>query len=877
MFSVFIFGVHGQVTIGEGEPPEKYATLQIKDKIIDRNGNLDAATAEKGGLLLPRVILKKKNELIPFITEQEANEGSQEYVNAKLLHTGLVVYNIEEVPGEELCVGINIWDGAQWNCIGTLINTAAEGAIKDCDKIYFSGDYTNGTQLNASNFMSITLSVTKAGNYSITAIPDPDNGYYFSLSGSFEAPGDYTIMLPGKGAPINFTPSGGNGDPIKINFNGKILTDCNDVYLRIANSEKVPLYEMDCGTATIQGTYILGKEMVPATVTGGNYLEVTLNVDAIAQGAEYHIYTEEVDGIRFDGKGILTAAATQVVKIPAYGIPTGEGVKNFTVTANTVKANKTCAVTVTFERAIATIKDCNLLHFTGTYKDSHPLDNTNTMNIILSVTKPGDYTIKATPDPENGYLFQQSGTFPATGDYTLAVPGEGVPISPSTGSGNKINVIFNGQAMNNCGDIYLKVESSVNNPAFEIACANVSVKGNYKTGSPLVSGTHYLEMTLNVDAGSNGAEYTIETNQIDGFYFKGSGTLGSTATQTVQIPGVGEPTSGGDKSFTISTNSTKTTATCPVTVKVVTSKLKILSIGWENVGYSFAPTRAWIGLFPETEHNRAWELITEPTNFGTLPTSIVNYEGLNDSDENSTFFWHKEMPSITDLDRYLIDKNSGKYVDIVLIGYPEFIETPQERDRFSRYLKNGGTLVLACQAHNFTRDFIKELTGNNYINGEGIGKGGSIYQFKDFDDEVMSGPFGSVKNKYWGDDAGPTTAALKNLPADQFIIYSDGTDYSPSPPLYKSDLATIARHKTYNFIWIGDSGFHASYYNMMNDGSGILGKSTIVSPCWIDPTTHRPVDKPNYGHWGKKTVSNSTFIANVIAWAIKAAQSEKSK
>lgn len=56
--------IYSQVTIGAGEPAEKYATLQIRDKTSQSLNDLGGVTSEKGGLLLPRVELKKKDQLL---------------------------------------------------------------------------------------------------------------------------------------------------------------------------------------------------------------------------------------------------------------------------------------------------------------------------------------------------------------------------------------------------------------------------------------------------------------------------------------------------------------------------------------------------------------------------------------------------------------------------------------------------------------------------------------------------------------------------------------------------------------------------------------------------------------------------------------------
>ncbi len=104
---------YSQVTIGLGESPEKYATLQVKDKAREVSASLDGATADKGGILLPRVELQKRYQLLPFVAQDIVDANDQDYQDAKLVHTGLIVYNLTENDDEELCLGLNQWDGGK--------------------------------------------------------------------------------------------------------------------------------------------------------------------------------------------------------------------------------------------------------------------------------------------------------------------------------------------------------------------------------------------------------------------------------------------------------------------------------------------------------------------------------------------------------------------------------------------------------------------------------------------------------------------------------------------------------------------------------------------------------------------------------------------
>lgn len=351
--------ISAQVSIGMNEESEKYATLQIKDKAIDRTGALDAATAEKGGLLLPRVELQKKKELFPFITQTEIDADVAAYAKLKTLHTGLIVYNLIENDTEELCLGMNQWDGEQWQCFQEKIGNAI-ATVTDCNTIGFFGIYKDKESLNASNYMTVKLNVTKAGAYTITARagyssdPSKDNGYYFTTTGVFMTVGTYELTIPGAGTPLLFTPDGELGDHMTITFNDKPLVDGSNnscpKRIIVENSAIKPAYKLDCRTVQVVGFGILDQEVMPSTASSGQkaYIQVTLDVEATAEGATYEIKTNEVAGMSFYAKGKLTSASRQTITLEPVGgsIPNATGEQSFVISTNSITSASTCNATV---------------------------------------------------------------------------------------------------------------------------------------------------------------------------------------------------------------------------------------------------------------------------------------------------------------------------------------------------------------------------------------------------------------------------------------------------------------------------------------------------------------------------------------------------
>ncbi len=368
------FPAYSQVTIGQNETPEKYATLQIKDKVIDRTGDLDAATADKGGLLLPRVELKMKKELLPFVTqaEVEADPQSQDYLDSKELHTGLIVYNLTENDEEDLCFGVNQWDGEQWNCLqNKLGNAIAE--LGNCDSLRFMGVYQNDVMLDGSNYMLIPLHVKKTGAYTVTAIVKDaetntnDNGYFFNVTGVFMSTGYYYIKIDGAGTPIEFTPSQNLGDYVTVTFNNEELSGATagcQKRIFVEDSSVKPLYKMDCWTVRTHGFGILDKELLPSRALGQTtYITVDVEVEPAAVGAFYEIETNKVAGMSFYAKGNFTASGRQTITLePVEGsIPNATDYHEFIISTNSISTNATCKATVLVaytKKKLLTLSDC---------------------------------------------------------------------------------------------------------------------------------------------------------------------------------------------------------------------------------------------------------------------------------------------------------------------------------------------------------------------------------------------------------------------------------------------------------------------------------------------------------------------------------------
>ena len=352
-----------QVTIGTGEPPVSGALLQLKEieNVTDSTKNAYR------GFGLPRVVLSDKNALYPMFLSNpnDPDSGPNSVYSANKIsldksHTGLIVYNLMEHVGKDLCKGINQWDGKEWNCLEVKKGQSVF-TIADCTndiKIY--GEYSNGTALTSGNFLIIKVTVTKVGSYSITATatdPVNDNNYFFIASGEFLSTGKYSLVILGMG-----TPKKDQTDEFTVSLNG-IPQNGGDpactFNITVTDSSIRPNYTLRCNTTNAHGVLKLNTELDPT-----NYIEVYLDVPVTSYGATYDIKTDIVDGVYYKASGILSSLMeTQPIMLMGFGTPTSTGRKTLTISTNSESNVATCKAFV--DVALTSKRILSL----GTYSD----------------------------------------------------------------------------------------------------------------------------------------------------------------------------------------------------------------------------------------------------------------------------------------------------------------------------------------------------------------------------------------------------------------------------------------------------------------------------------------------------------------------------
>nr|WP_314493805.1 hypothetical protein [uncultured Chryseobacterium sp.] len=325
-----------------------------------------------------------KGVLIPRLTTAQRDAIT---VNTAV-DDGLTIYNTEED-----C--FNYWSSAEtrWKSICGRLGKAAYTYNCSSD-VTVNGTYIKGKILDASNYLTITVTVTKPGTYDISATSG--NGYNFHADGTFLTAGTFTVNLTGSGTPTN-TASGCPtcGNTISITNDGVAQTCSPPV--RVTVLDNAGTYTVSCGSATVNGVYTKGNAL-----TASNTITLPVNVSVLGS---YSISTNTVDGISFSVSGTFTSTGNQNVTLSGTGNPTSTADKVMTVTSNSLDGTSTCNVNV-----VMTIPVKKVLHigaetvygysaFTGPSR-SLMNSSTNFGTAVTSRVKSGGYThtsLGATP------------------------------------------------------------------------------------------------------------------------------------------------------------------------------------------------------------------------------------------------------------------------------------------------------------------------------------------------------------------------------------------------------------------------------------------------------------------------------------------------
>lgn len=198
-----------------------------------------------------------------------------------------------------------------------------------------------------------------------------------------------------------------------------------------------------------------------------------------------------------------------------------------------------------------TSAQCNAIKAEGVFKQGVFLTASNYLSVPVTVTQHGTYEITALTD--NGYYFSAKGTFPSAGTYTLILQGVGTPnLGYDVGDqGDLLTISLNNKQVS-C-QTYIYVENA--NVSYTVECNLITVEGEYMIGQVLRD-TH--KMILEVNVTSTGY-WSIATNTINGYSFRGSGMFDAPGVQQIVLLGTGTPLTAGTNLFGLTTNSDSAT------------------------------------------------------------------------------------------------------------------------------------------------------------------------------------------------------------------------------------------------------------------------------------------------------------------------------
>lgn len=296
-FSVRIFG---QVGINTSTPNTKSAL-----DVVSKNNNT--------GILIPRLTTVERDAIGAAATED-----------------GLTIYNTDEK-----CYNYYQSTNSAWLSLCGTYQKAVYNV--NCTDIKVFGTYTQGTPLNTSNYITMPITVTKAGTYSIIA--KTTNGYYFEKSGVFPNTGTFTITLDGSGAPV----AGPQTDTLSFIYDGVTDTACTNKTISVLGSQVS--YSINCGSAVVNGTYMQNESL-----DASNY--VTIPLSGVSTGGTVTIATGTNNGVTFSTTETITTSSTSIT-LKGQGIPTSAGTYTYTFITNGA-APVTCSFNVKFDTTVGT-------------------------------------------------------------------------------------------------------------------------------------------------------------------------------------------------------------------------------------------------------------------------------------------------------------------------------------------------------------------------------------------------------------------------------------------------------------------------------------------------------------------------------------------
>lgn len=415
-------------------------------------------------------------------------------------------------------------------------------------------------------------------------------------------------------------------------------------------------------------------------------------------------------------------------------------------------------------------------------------------------------------------------------------------------------------------ELRININQKASNINYLMNCESVKVHGVYGENIPL-NHTNFISMKISSSTNIDGIAYEIKTLEKNGIYFLAEGNFqngqyveGEYIYEAI-LNGFGTPVNEtGERYFepfnlTIVSNSINNTVCTGARITPAYKPKRILTIGANAIylyGYMLEPNTA----------SRAF--MDASVNFGLNLNSTVPMA----ANANGNTFTIEVMTAgkgmigeVIDYN-YLLDKLNTFKPDIILTGQAVNYYTGGSNtnviELINRFVDEGGVFLMcngyypnSASATAMVNRIVPGVKGTTVALGSN--RVFSLPVGDEYEaDIILNGPFGDMRGKLWGSD-GDDMHTISGLTTDNVNIYST-----------HNGSATMFRHKTKPFFYIGEGGFISNPQRYI--GGSYTG-SFEYCPFAID-ANYRPIPRTNFTATMNKQVYNSLIFANIITWAV---------
>lgn len=705
-----------------------------------KDGSISAG-AEKA---FPGALLELESSNKGMLTSR-LTTAQRDGISAANLTDGLLIFNTTTGCFDYWSKGQGVW----LSICGTPPPAVFNVSTVQCGQIKANGIFKEGETLTLANYLTIPVTVTQPGTYTVSAITA--NGYYFNTSGTFPNAGSYVLSLPGFGTPNTGYDVGNVGDAVTISLNGIDVSCAPHIFVENANVD----FAISCASVTPEGSYFIG---IP--LTASNKLLVSVNVTSLGF---WSMKTNTVNGYSFSATGTFATTGNQTIELLGTGTPVASGTNNFNLSSNaaTVGGASCSGIPITVA-PVAYTTDCTAITQSGVYMQDVALMATNTITLPINVTATGQTAIGTST--ANGISFTSGLINLSTlGQQNVTLIGSGTPIA----GGTTDLIVYGDPGM--VGTCTIKVVIAGQPVAYTTNCSGITTSGTYAPGVAM-SGTNTMTVPVNV---SYVGAYTINTNTVNGISFSASGTFTTKGAQNVVMTATGTPTSGGSFTYAITANSTNGATTCNKSIVFVFRTMKVLGLG----SGMYQP-----GTAGSAEASRA--ILASTSNFG--PTGTVQIQNL------------QIINGATNAGNALKNLINTNNIDIIVIGY-NYIPNAASILILNDFVKNKKGVLIHSQENDATSttNLINTITGSNAsVSGTGTTYTNPILNVSD---SLLNGPFGSIKNLSLGSDVN-NSYYVTGLSANVTAL---------STQTGNTSRIFSFKHNTLGYMYIGDSGWTA--------------------------------------------------------------------